>query len=120
MQREPGNARVNVSDLVRRIVGEAGPTKADAQDRAPLHALRYRRVTCPREFPQPLGLRHVRHQDTPCPHGAQSEDRRDPGDLRLQRDDRARQAVGGFRQRGLLAMAMTGDRGQEGTEGAAC
>ena len=63
----------------------------------------------------------LRHQEPPRPHGAQSEDRREPEHRRLDRTDiEGRQAVAGCRQRGRVVMGMTGDRGQAGTGGAAC
>ena len=68
-----------------------------------------------------VGFRTLRHQEPPRPHGAQSEDRREPEHRRLDRTDiEGRQAVAGCRQRGRVVMGMTGDRGQAGTGGAAC
>ncbi len=73
---------------------------ADAAGRGQLHAFRYRRVSCSRGGCQPSRLRDLRHQEPPRSQGAQSENRREPGDRSV--DDanvQAGQAVEGFRER---------------------
>ena len=94
--------------------------QAGCRGRGQLHAVRYLRFTCARAGRQPFGLRDVRHQEAPCPHGTQSEDGRDLGDLRLHRGDlQGRQAFEGCRERRRVLIGVTGNRGQARTRGAA-
>ena len=116
-----GRERVSKSEIAGHVADRTGIARSAAGDAVDAVFEAIGEALARGEGRADRRVRDLRHQEPPRPHGAQSEDRREPEHRRLDRTDiQGRQAVAGCRERRRVVTGVTGGRGRAGTGGAAC
>ena len=112
---------MNKSEIAGRVADRTGVGRSAAGDAVDAVFEAIAETQARSEDVRIAGFGTFGHQEPPRPHGAQSEDRREPEYRPLDLADvQGWQAVEGCRERRRVVMGMTDDRGQAGTGEAAC